>query len=331
VIIHTHPSEHVCRMPDGIALLGDLWEAAAPSGIVIVRTPYDARQHTALARSWVERGFHCLVEDVRGRYRSNGEWSPYQHEGDDGAEVVADLRRTHPNLPILTFGASYAAHTALEAARSVIHRGDAAPAAVITLVPALGLAETAWNSEGHAQTWHRIGWWHEHGQGRASHPPLHPDELTRRTAQADAVGPVAAARHWGWSAHTLEQWERLWQADRLDLATRYAPVTSPLLVITGDDDFFDADAHCLAASWPAARHLVTGPWGHRLAGDITDPQLRKRLRATGGIGGIIDDWLAAVGLPGKNPGSADICIDTALTVSRFDPADGTWHHERNAA
>lgn len=329
--IPTDPPEHVCKMPDGTLLYGHLWEAAVPNGIVIVRTPYEARQHAALARSWTERGFHCLVQDVRGRYRSTGKWSPYQHEGEDGAEVVADLRRTHPDLPILTFGASYAAHTAMEAARSVVLRGDAAPAAIIALVPALGLAETAWNSEGRPQIWHRIGWWHEHGQGRFSQQPLHPDELARRTAQAEAMGPVTAAQNWGWAAHTLEQWERLWRAERLGLAAHYGPVTSPLLVITGDEDFFTVDAHALAASWPAARHLVSGPWGHRLAGDVTEPNRRERLRAAGGIGSIIDDWLAAAGLAEKSPGSVGIRLDTALTTSRFDPVDGMWHHERNAA
>ncbi|MGP5655763.1 CocE/NonD family hydrolase [Candidatus Corynebacterium faecigallinarum] len=329
MITDPRPRQHVAETPDGVMLRGDLWEAPVPSGIVIVRTPYDARQHAALARSWVERGFHCLLQDVRGRYRSDGNWNPYQHEGDDGADVVAQLRRTYPNLPILAFGASYAAHAALEAARGVIRRGGTGLTAVITLVPALGLAETAWDSKGRAQLGHRIGWWHEHGQGRIAQAPLPPDELVRRTAQAEAMGPVLAARCWGWSTHTLEQWERLWQADRLDLTAHYSLVLSPLLVITGDNDFFDADAHRLASSWPASRHLVTGPWGHRLASDITDPRLREQLRTTGGIGGIIDDWLNSLDLTETIPGSA--CISTSLTASRFDPADGMWHHERNAA
>lgn len=328
---HTQPLEHVCQMPDGALLRGDLWETVRPTGIVILRTPYGARRHTALARSWVQRGFHCLVQDVRGRHRSTGAWSPYQHEGSDGAETVAALRRAHPGLPLVVFGASYAAHTALEAARSVVLRGEAAPAAVMALVPALGLAETAWNSAGEAQMRHRIGWWHEHGQGRFSHPPLPPDDLARRTVQAEAMGPVAAARSWGWAEHTLVQWERLWQAPRLDLASRYGSVASPLLVITGEEDFFDVDAHALAASWPGVRHLVTGPWGHGLAGGITDPRLRERLRAAGGIGSIIDAWLAATGLMSRSPGSVVLPLGTTTTTSRFDAADGTWHHERSTA
>lgn len=70
--IHAHPPEHVSQMPDGDLLYRDLWEAAAPTGIVIIRISYEARQHAALARSWVERWFHCLVQDVRGRYRLTG-------------------------------------------------------------------------------------------------------------------------------------------------------------------------------------------------------------------------------------------------------------------
>ncbi len=298
----------------------------------MVRTPYDARQHAALGASWAQRGYHCLIQDVRGRYRSDGEWSPYQHEGHDGAALVMQLHRQYPTIPIVLFGASYAAHCAVEAARTLAHQGATPPAAVIALVPALGLAETAWTTHGQPQLKHRIGWWHEHGQGHHSLIPLTADELDRRIDLARRVGPTAAAQHWRWSDHTQKQWERLWQAQRVDLLRRYAQVSSPLLVVTGKHDFFDDDAHRLAAEWPTACHLVTGPWGHNLARDITDPHLRTQLQAVGGVGAVIDAWLQAQGLPGRAaPWTQVLCDDAAFTQSLFNSTDGTWHHERTMA
>ncbi|PXY18520.1 hypothetical protein BA062_34900 [Prauserella flavalba] len=323
------PREHVCRMRDGTELRGQFWECAAPAGLVVIRTPYDARQHAATARSWSARGYHCLIQDVRGRYRSGGDWTAYQHEEDDGGQVLTQLGREHPGLPIVLFGASYAAHAALEAARGAAHVGSVTVAAVIVLVPALGLAETAWDSSGTPQIRHRIGWWHEHGRTRCAQNPLSAAELARRTAEADDAGVVDAAKNWGWTPHALAQWRRLWQAERIDLAARY-DLGIPLLVISGDDDFFDNDARRLARTWTAASHFVTGPWGHRLAGDIADPELRSRFRAAGGLGGIIEAWLSAHDLSGTAAGWTEVLRDAPHTRSTLDPADGAWRHERTA-
>lgn len=325
------PRTHVHSTSDGVTLIADLWEAADPRGIVVIRTPYDARQHAAIGRSWVERGYHCLIQDVRGRYRSNGEWRPYHHEGHDGAGTIIALRRSYPGLPVITFGASYAAHAALETARGIVLRGGAAPAAIIALVPTLGLAETAWDDKGDPQIEHRIGWWHEHGQSRLSQPPLISDELERRITQANHVGPVVAARQWGWTEHTLEQWTHLWSAKKINPGDRYSPLAAPLLIITGDHDFFYHDAIRLFQQWPAERHLVTGPWGHNLANDITNPQQRSRLRETGGIGGMIDVWLAKYGLSEHTTKSAHVSLGTVPTTSWFNPVIGAWQHERNTA
>ncbi|WP_198664103.1 CocE/NonD family hydrolase [Jiangella endophytica] len=289
-------------MRDGVVLRGDLWECARPTGLVLIRTPYEARQHASTARSWTARGFSCLVQDVRGRYRSAGRWLPYEHETADGEDVLRQLGTERPGLPVVLFGASYAAHTALEAARA----GTTGPAAVIVLVPALGPAETARDSGGRPQIRHRIGWWHQHGIGSRSRPALHPGELDRRTEDAERRGVLAAVTEWGWPAEVVAAWERLWHADRVDIRTRYGQLRQPLLVVSGDEDFFRDDAELLAAGWGGPSHLVTGPWGH---------DLRARIAAAGGPGAAIDAWLA---------GSAD----TQRTRSVFDDAAGAWRHER---
>lgn len=323
------PRAHSCRADDGTVLQGLLWQSPNPAGVVMIRTPYEAAAHASTARSWVERGYHCLVQDVRGRYESSGIWQPYQHEAADGLALLGVLAEDHPDLPVITFGASYAAHTALEAARAAAtSRTAAVPAAVITLVPALGLAETAWDAHGRPQTTHRIGWWHQHGRTRRTQDPLSDDALRARSRDVAALGLTGAARAWGWDEADCEAWARLWTAARTDLTTRYAGLHMPLLVISGTKDFFDHDANRLAACWSGKSHIVTGPWGHRLITGITDPVLRQQVRDAGGLGTIIDSWVACHGPSGSPAPWAAQLRRVRRSRSNFDPADGQWHHER---
>ncbi|WP_217178783.1 CocE/NonD family hydrolase [Streptomyces sp. AC495_CC817] len=315
---------HAVAADDGALLRGWAWEPPHPRGVVLIRTPYGAWRDGDTARSWVRRGYRCIVHDVRGRHSSEGEWHPYLAERGDGRAVVETLRAESPGLPLVVSGGSYAAHTALEAARAV----DVD--ALVLLVPALGLAETAWDAEGRPQLHHRIGWWHQHGRGPHSLPPLRDDELAERVERARTIGVHHAAVEWGWSPETLSGWRRLWSAPPLDLDRAYGGVDAPLLLIRGDDDFFHADAGRLADAWTARIHVVDGPWGHRLAADIADDEVRARLRSAGGLGRVLDDWLAENGLPSAASAPVRRPVPIRRTRSAFEPETGRWRHERTA-
>lgn len=315
---------HVCLADDGVALRGWNWEPETPRGIVVIRTPYGAWRQGDTGRAWARRGYRCLVQDVRGRHSSDGEWRPYLSERADGAAAVAALRAQDPALPVVLSGGSYDAHAALEGAR------DIDVDALVLLVPALGLAETAWDADGHPHLLDRIGWWHQHGRGPRSHPPLTPAELRARVATAERTGVHRAAAAWGWTPTVLSGWRRLWSAAPVDLDRAYGAIDAPLLLVRGDHDFFHDDAGRLAASWGARVHLVDGPWGHRLAADIDDDRVRERLRDAGGIGGVIDAWLAHHGLPSGAAAPRHLVPDAMRSRSSFDPHAGCWHHERTA-
>lgn len=316
---------HCCLAADGVVLRGWVWDPPRPRGVVLIRTPYGAWRHGETARAWTRRGFRCIIQDVRGRHSSDGSWSPYLTERSDGCSTVDTVAAENPGLPLVLSGGSYAAHTALEAAHT------AHAAALVLQVPALGLAETAWDEHGEAQLWHRIGWWHQHARGARSHPDLSTAEHTERVARALAIGAIEAAAEWGWPTETLAGWQRLWAASRLDLVREYGALSVPLLLVRGDDDFFFADAGRLARAWSAPVHLVDGPWGHRLSADIIDPALRARLRESGGIGGVLDTWLTTHGIvPRDNADAHDPLPDGPRSRSVFDAERGVWHHERTA-
>lgn len=274
---------------DGVVLGGWLARSVGTArAVVLVRTPYDAGAHLPLARSLARHGFDCLVQDVRGRYTSGGTWRPYAAEAVDGIDTVDALHQRCPRTPVVAYGASYAAHTALETARA-----DSRVSRVVALVPALGAHETAYSADGTPQHMDRLGWWTIHGFGRRAEPPLGPEVLRAATAVADREGPMAAAAGLGWDPARLDAFGELWATPALELADHFGDATAPLLVVTGDADPFDAYARRLAAGWGArsgaGSALVSGPWGHDLG--TADPALRAAYDAAGSPGRTILRWL----------------------------------------
>ena len=100
------------RMRDGVTLRADVWRPAAtgPFPVLVYRTPYD-RRHAQGERSTVARaaarGYAVVVQDVRGRYGSDGEFEPYRNEGRDGYDTI-EWAAAQPwsNGSVGTFGLS---------------------------------------------------------------------------------------------------------------------------------------------------------------------------------------------------------------------------------
>src|SRR3990172_1481803 len=78
-------------MRDGVSLSADVFRPDAPGRVpvILVRTPYD-NASPAYARQglfWASRGYVYLVQDVRGRGESEGEFYPLVHEAEDGYDT----------------------------------------------------------------------------------------------------------------------------------------------------------------------------------------------------------------------------------------------------
>src|SRR5215475_2261844 len=83
------------RTTDGVTLYADVYrpDDSATHPALLIRTPYGRRESTAIhifePADAVARGFGVVVQDVRGRYQSEGVWDPYESEASDGAASVA--------------------------------------------------------------------------------------------------------------------------------------------------------------------------------------------------------------------------------------------------
>ena len=57
---------------------------------LVERTPYDkdAARFVLPARFFAQHGYVVLVQDVRGRGHSEGDWYPFAHEAPDGYDTI---------------------------------------------------------------------------------------------------------------------------------------------------------------------------------------------------------------------------------------------------
>jgi uncharacterized protein len=101
------------RMRDGVILRGDVYR---PDGderhpVLLERTPYGkggGRAPNNFIQKALARGYAVFVQDVRGRYASDGVFDPYRQEGRDGYDTVEWIAtQTWSNGRVGTYGLSY--------------------------------------------------------------------------------------------------------------------------------------------------------------------------------------------------------------------------------
>ncbi|WP_200416407.1 CocE/NonD family hydrolase [Virgibacillus salexigens] len=113
-----------CELSDGTVLQSDVYRPAEAGEypVLMLRLPYnkEARryydEYLEVPRM-VEAGYVVILQDVRGRYASGGEFYPFVHEGKDGFEAVEwAARLPFSNGKVGLFGMSYHGYTQLAAA-----------------------------------------------------------------------------------------------------------------------------------------------------------------------------------------------------------------------
>lgn len=106
-------SEVVVKVRDGVGLRASLLlpQGHGPFPVLVYRTPYgkdNALKEYMTFRHATERGYAVIVQDVRGRYASQGQFLPYENEGHDGFDTIEwAARQPWSNGNVGTFGLSY--------------------------------------------------------------------------------------------------------------------------------------------------------------------------------------------------------------------------------
>lgn len=133
------------RMRDGVVLAADVYLPGgddAPGDTVLIRLPYDKCGTYCfvplIAEYFMARGYRVVAQDVRGKFRSQGEALLFVNEADDGYDTIEWITRQRwSNGRVAMWGDSYYGYTQLAAAAS----GHPALKAISPRVTGTGLGE----------------------------------------------------------------------------------------------------------------------------------------------------------------------------------------------
>lgn len=259
-------------MQDGVRLRADVFRPARPGRYptVVVRTPYDRTLGPAFGQQvnalrLAEAGYAVVVQDVRGRFGSEGEFYPFRHEGGDGAETIEwAAGQPWSNGAVGLAGTSYCAYAQALAVSQE-------PPSLRAWVPGFAPldARDGWVYSGDAFCLgFNLSWTLAHvapKDPRTSDPEAllaaldaWPETVRRPPeAQNELRATPAAAYYFDWIARRDEP--SYWAS----LSARELDATSPALVVGG---WFDLFAQGTADMWGALggrpHRLVLGPWDH---------------------------------------------------------------------
>lgn len=260
---------------DGTQLRQDVFlpDTAEPVACLLQRTPYGKSNRATTEAlldvlSLVDRGLAVVVQDVRGRFRSDGRFVPFADESSDTRTTI-DWIRAQPwsSGRVAMFGNSYMGLLQWQAA-AVPDSGlvGIMPGVTSTSIAADWLAPGGVPADGFLATWLALTLYAEEAR-RGHRPGIGPD-LPAPGRLIDGVidfRPEAIAAMYG----ALERLNPdLWTA-----VTGPAPLLEPsttavdeqvaILSVAGTYDIFvrGSIADFSAASAPNS-HQVIGPWAH---------------------------------------------------------------------
>lgn len=256
------------RMRDGVELSTRvlLPEGVERAPVVLIRNPYDLRFLFELSCDlFVRYGMGCVLQDVRGRLDSGGEWWPLMNEIADGEDTLRWLvQQPFVDGRIALYGMSYLGGTALAASAGQL------PVEVKTVVVSVFgtdlrevLSERGLMPHELLTAWAAFmpGRESKRGAGSAYRKMLaHRPHLEADVASFGA--PLPFYREW---LTSLQPGGALWQRPETE-ALRQSPkhLGIPMLLVGGfDDPFLPATLRTWESLATRDRSvIVVGPWNH---------------------------------------------------------------------
>jgi uncharacterized protein len=107
------------KLRDGVTLKADIYRPSADGKfpVLLERTPYNKTGGSDFAYKAVAHGYIVVIQDVRGRFTSEGDWYPFLHEAEDGYDTIEWVAALpYSNGKVGMFGGSYVGATQMLAA-----------------------------------------------------------------------------------------------------------------------------------------------------------------------------------------------------------------------
>jgi uncharacterized protein len=286
-------------MRDGTPLVGDLYvpEGEGTWPVIVERTPYGAAALGPLGACYAAQGYLFLAVDVRGRYRSAGQWDPLANEKCDGPDVLqwaAALAECDGRVG--TRGHSYAGVNQLLAAP---HAGPCLKAMVAYVAPGDPFDNVPYQGGAYDLSDYEWAWFQT---GPTCQPDETAPEWDRRFRDAFAARPlIDADLRLGLRNPFIRQWLEHWRLDEFWTARSWLPdlnrMRVPTLHISG---WWDNNGRGSVLAYRAmggcagGQRLLLGPWEHSLTPPALDdlPEFEQSLIHRAALRDAFTDELA---------------------------------------
>jgi uncharacterized protein len=294
------------RMRDGVVLRANVYRPAAAGSwpTLLARTPYG--KDLPGASAWLDpvraaaAGFLVVIQDVRGRFASEGAWEPFVHEAIDGFDTVEwAARLPGSNGRVGMFGLSYWGHVQWLAASEQ-------PPSLHAIAPALTWSDPddgLLRRGGAVQFGAGLAWGLEQGIDHLRRLGDAPERIDERVGKLlDTLDGLADTELWRLPASTTAVLDRhgvpgldhgsgsdLAAAQACGVTGRHERVQVPVLGIGGWHDAFVQgvlDNHVAMSALGRDSRIVVGPWSHaNFSNTIGGLSFGTRARADGGPAG----------------------------------------------
>lgn len=221
---------------------------------ILLRTPYGKFQYEQVGQFFASRGYATVIQDVRGKFGSSGDFFPFQHERTDGLSTLDWIsQQAWSNSEIGMFGVSYPAFCALTLA------ADQHPTlkAIVNISGWVEPADMATDG-GAMHLLLNLPWLlHEETLTRRDLDDYDIDSLLHYLPVQDALRSVGVES---------KAWENSATLDQLNQDYNYDKVDIPILHLCGAYDFVKKGTlkvyEALRKRKKKHQKLIFGPWFH---------------------------------------------------------------------
>jgi uncharacterized protein len=253
-------------MRDGVRLSANIFLPSEHGRVptILVRTPYGkGADITPNYQAFVEHGYAVVVQDVRGRYESEGSFHPLEQESNDGDDTLNWIAR-HPwsDGKIGMMGGSYLGIVQWKAA--VLNNPHLK--AIFPVVSGYDdYLDRFYSTGGAMKLGHRLGWMADNLKVQGYLPDfskyvLH---LPLRTSDVAATGARSDMFH---KVVNHPTYDAFWRG--ISIKEQLAKVHVPVFAVGGwYDNFVESDlaAYTALHQLNGLNHILIGPWPHNMS------------------------------------------------------------------
>jgi len=253
-------------MRDGVRLAANVF---LPNGerrypTILERTPYNkGTEFTPNYQAFVARGYAVVIEDVRGRYESEGTFDPLHQEGPDGDDTLNWIaRQPWSDGKIGMTGGSYRGIVQWKAALL----GNPHLKAIFPVVSGSDDYRDRFYSPGGAmKLGQRLEWMAENLEVPGYHPDFSRFVLHLPLVTADVAATGQTSRMYR-EAMAHPAYDGFWRA--ISTQEQIAKVRVPVFAVGGwYDNFVESDLAAFVAlrQTSSLNRILIGPWPHNMS------------------------------------------------------------------